>query len=462
MTDHSDSGMAAFLALGLSQELAEAAVANGYSVPTPIQQTAIPPALAGKDVLGAAQTGTGKTAAFLWPILMKLAAGGRSREPRALILLPTRELAAQVYMSFLRYRGRLTLRPVLCAGGASIETQTQELQHGCDAVVATPGRLIELVLQNAVSLENVATVVLDEADRMLELGFYTDTRRLLRAVAPARQTMMFSATLISTIEEWAGSTLTDPVRVEAAPSGTLVESVRERLVRVKPRAKAAALLALLQELGTPRTLVFLNHRGAVDALSAWLVERGISAAALHGGRDQRKRDSALSRFRSGEVRVLVATDVAARGLDIPDTQVVVHGELAGDPLEYVHRSGRTARMGRDGLSVALVSDDDLPVWRDIVALTGRDVSPGEIAGFDPEGDHAAVLSAPSRRPKAQREASRKREAPAAKAAEKRPRKPKPAPGASEIGRAKAKQARRTDPTRGTGQFKVRRNSKKRG
>lgn len=391
-----------FAALGLCRELVEAIAACGYREPTPIQRESLALSLAGRDVLGQAQTGTGKTGAYLWPMLQRLAKEGKGKLPRGLVLCPTRELAVQVYESLLRYRGDLRLRPVLCVGGVSPEEQALDLRQGCDAVVGTPGRMTELVMAEALKLDDTEYVVLDEADRLLELGFFTETRRLLRATGARRQTMFFSATLSREIESWAGTILNDPIRVEAAPPGTLVESVREVAVRLRPSAKAAAIVALLKNglagavvggVDARKVLVFVNHRRAVDALAGYLVSQGVACGVLHGGMQQPERQAALDTFKAGAAGVLVATDVAARGLEIPGVTMVVNGEMPTDALEYVHRSGRTARMGRDGLSVSLVSDEEVPMLRAAEAVTGRAVPVGVVQGFDVAAKHVPVLTA---------------------------------------------------------------------
>lgn len=394
---------ASFLALGLNAAIVDAIARCGYESPTPIQRDAVPLALAGRDVLGQAETGSGKTGAYLWPMIQRLLSGQTLRKPRALVLCPTRELAVQVYDSFLRYQGGLRLKPVLCVGGVPSEAQALDIMQGCDAVVGTPGRLTELVLADALDLRSTKCVVLDEADRLLELGFFTETRRLLRATAADRQTLFFSATLESGIGDWAGTILRDPVRVEATPPGRLVPSIREAAVRLNPSAKAAAIAALIHgglddgSLSVPtvpaKVLVFVNHRRAVDALAEYLQTRGLTAGRLHGGRTQTERQAALDEFRADPGGLLIATDVAARGLEIPGVTLVVNAELPVDALEYVHRSGRTARMGRDGLSVSLVSDEEVPALRKIEELTGRKIPVTGIMGFDPKGDHPAVMTA---------------------------------------------------------------------
>jgi ATP-dependent RNA helicase RhlE len=491
MSDSTEAGVASpFGQLHLHAAVVAAIGRCGYAEPTPIQSAVVPQVLAARDVLGAAQTGTGKTGAYLWPMLTMMAGAvaaevplpdtsgamgtdaearaaarprapnvlKKGRAPRGLVLTPTRELAAQVYASCLRYMGEMDLRAVLVAGGADMEAQRLALQSGCDLVIATPGRLIEHVLAEHVRLDAVRTAVLDEADRMLELGFYTDTRRLLRATPDGRQTLMFSATLHSAVEEWAGSVLREPLRVEAAPPGTLVETVRESAHRVKPRLKPLALAHVLGSFtGDGRVLVFVNQRERADVLAAWLVTKGVLADALHGGREQRERDAALRRFKAGELRVLVATDVAARGLDMPAVSTVVNYELADDPLEYVHRVGRTARMGRDGLSVSLLSDEEVPLFAKAQLLTGRRVPFTDLMGFDAED--AAKLPLPEGLAVSGRPTKDKRHAAKSAAATKGRRvqlkKEKPVRTGAEWAREQAKRKRKASPVKG-GKLNVKR------
>ena len=361
-----------FTDLGLVPELARAVAEQGYAVPTPIQRAAIPSVLAGRDVLAGAQTGTGKTAAFVLPILQRLGAP-RGRAPRALVLTPTRELAAQVAESARTY-GRLgALRTAVIFGGVSEKPQIEALRAGCDLLVATPGRLLDLAGQGALDLSEVRCCVLDEADRMLDMGFIHDIRRILRLLPQERQNLMFSATYTQEIRALAARLLEDPLTVEVAPRNATAERIAQQVYRV-PQAHKRHLLAHLIERGNwHQVLVFTRTKHGANRLTQQLQDAGIRAAAIHGNKSQGARTRALSDFKENRITALIATEVAARGLDIRELPHVVNFELPHVPEDYVHRIGRTARAGSSGAAVSLVSPDEAPLLRDIEKLLGRTI-----------------------------------------------------------------------------------------
>lgn len=449
----------------LHNDIRAAIHACAYTEPTPIQRMVIPHALAGRDVLGASQTGSGKTAAFLWPVLHHLMASKRLKQPRALVVTPTRELAVQVYESALRYKGALNLHLALVVGGLDSHWQQQELKAGCDLVVGTPGRLIEHVMQGAFTLEQVQHVVLDEADMLLEMGFYADTRRLLRATHPKHQTLFFSATMHEKVESWAGSELQDAVRVEADRASSLVATLQETQYRIKPSAKHHALLRLLETRQSGGWLVFVNHKSYASKLCEWLSAAGVSCDAVHGDRSQQDRLKAVKAFKAGKVRVLVGTDVAARGLDIPGVTTVVNLDWPVESLEYVHRAGRTARMGRDGLTISFTSDEEVPKLREVQGLTGREIPEAVIPDFDQERRFEALLpplvkrkrddkdvtqdSRSARGSEREKSAGRSKATSAESGAAKKAR-------ASKLGREFSKRARKSNPLTKSGSVKVKR------
>jgi ATP-dependent RNA helicase RhlE len=361
-----------FLRLRLREPLLRALREEGYSAPTPIQAEAIPPVLAGRDVLAIAQTGTGKTAAFVLPILERLAASGPAaarRRVRVLVLTPTRELAAQVGASFGGYGRHLPFRRAVVFGGVSIRPQAQALYHGVDVVVATPGRLLDLLHQRRVDLSHVETLVLDEADRMLDMGFLPDVRRILAAVPTRRQTLFFSATMPREANDLAARILVDPVRVEVAPPATTVESVAQSVFFVAKPDKVRLLVHLLSDASIPRALVFTRTKRGADRLAKALVQAGLDADAIHGDKSQGRRERALGGFRAGTTRVLVATDIAARGLDVEGITHVVNYDVPNAPEAYVHRIGRTARAGAPGVALSFCDEGEEEHLRDIERTT---------------------------------------------------------------------------------------------
>jgi ATP-dependent RNA helicase RhlE len=364
----------AFAALGLAPELQQAIAATGYTEPTPIQVQAIPPALAGRDLLGCAQTGTGKTAAFALPILQRLASerpASGGTPVRALVLAPTRELAAQIAASFERYGRRSGLRTAVVFGGVSKGPQAGALRRGVDVLVATPGRLLDLMGERVVSLGAVQVLVLDEADRMLDMGFIHDVRRVVRAIPRERQTMLFSATLPEEIRKLAEEVLDDPVRVAVTPVASTVDSTEQRVFAIDKASKVELLYTLLQDGDMERVLVFTRTKHGADKVAKKLVRAGVGTAALHGNKSQNARERALEGFKQGRTRVIVATDIAARGLDVKGLSHVVNFDLPNEPETYVHRIGRTGRAGAVGVALSFCAPEERDFLRSIERLTRR-------------------------------------------------------------------------------------------
>ncbi|HUH38569.1 MAG TPA: DEAD/DEAH box helicase [Spongiibacteraceae bacterium] len=350
--------MTDFTSLGLSEALLRAVAEQGYDTPTPIQVKAIPAILAGRDVLAAAQTGTGKTAGFTLPLLHRLGDWASTGNPRALVLTPTRELAAQVGESVATYGKYLPLRSTVVFGGVKINPQITRLRQGVDVLVATPGRLLDLVGQGAVSLKAIEILVLDEADRMLDMGFIHDIKKVLRLVPAKRQNLLFSATFSSEIRELTKGLLNDPVSVEVAARNTTAERIEQQAFSVEKAAKPLVLAELIQRGGWEQVLVFTRTKHGANKLSQQLERQGINAAAIHGNKSQSARTKALAEFKAGKVRALVATDIAARGLDIDQLPHVVNFELPNVAEDYVHRIGRTGRAGASGNAVSLVDGEE--------------------------------------------------------------------------------------------------------
>jgi ATP-dependent RNA helicase RhlE len=369
--------MTSFAELGLIEPLLRALAADDYTTPTPIQAAAIPPALEGRDLLGIAQTGTGKTAAFTLPLLQRLAAKrGRTepRAPRALILAPTRELALQIDEAIGRYGRELKLSRTTILGGVGQMPQVRALSRGVDILIATPGRLEDLIAQGHLRLNLVELLVLDEADRMLDMGFIHAVRRIAALVPKARQTLMFSATLPDAADQLAKTLLKDPVQVAVTPIASTVERVEQRVMLVARHDKRALLAELLADPAMARTLVFARTKHGADRIAEVLLRSGVKADAIHGNKAQNQRLRALHDFKSGRVRVLVATDIAARGIDVDGVSHVVNFDLPNEPESYVHRIGRTARNGADGTAIAFCDMDELPLLKAIEKTTGRRVA----------------------------------------------------------------------------------------
>jgi ATP-dependent RNA helicase RhlE len=370
-----------FADLGLVASLLDAVREAGYVEPTPIQAQAIPDVLAGRDLMGCAQTGTGKTAAFALPILQRLAAATNdhsrsngknnkhpSRPVRALVLSPTRELAIQIGESFNTYGRHTGLTNVVIYGGVGQNPQVQALQRGVDILVATPGRLLDLMGQGHVLLDRVEVLVLDEADRMLDMGFIRDVKRIVRAVPKRRQTLLFSATLPREIVALAGDILSDPLEVAVSPEQPTVDTVEQAVLFVPEKKKQALLEYLLGDPGITRALVFTRTKHGANRVVKRLTQAGIHAEPIHGNKSQTARQKALANFRAGKTRVLVATDVAARGIDVEDISHVIQFDLPNEPETYIHRIGRTARAGAEGIALAFCSDSERPYLKDIEKL----------------------------------------------------------------------------------------------
>ena len=368
--------MTSFESLGLAQPLLVALGDEGYTTPTPIQEQAIPPALAGHDLLGIAQTGTGKTAAFALPILHYLHANHAPRRKmaaRVLVLAPTRELATQIADSFRAYARYLKLSVLTVFGGVPIQRQQKQLSSGVDVLVATPGRLLDLVDRRALFLDQVEVLVLDEADQMLDLGFIHSLRRIAQIVPRQRQSLFFSATMPPAIAELAGRFLSNPVQVAVAPVATTAERVRQGVTFVNQSEKQALLTLTLRQPEFAKCLVFTRTKHGADRVVRHLAGAGIAAAAIHGNKSQPQRERALDLFRRGDIGVLVATDIAARGIDIDAVSHVINFELPNVPEQYVHRIGRTARAGLDGIALSFCAPDEKPYLKDIEKLIRQKV-----------------------------------------------------------------------------------------
>jgi len=402
-----------FSDLGLSAELLRAVSEQGYTTPTPVQAKAIPVILEGRDVLAGAQTGTGKTAGFTLPLLQRLgtqAPSKRGRGPRALVLVPTRELAAQVADSVRDYGRYLPHRSAVVFGGVSINRQIEALRRGVDILVATPGRLLDHAGQRTVDLSGIEILVLDEADRMLDMGFIHDIRRVLALMPAKRQNLLFSATFADEIRKLADGLLTDPVRIEVARRNTAAESVAQVVHPVDRERKGQLLVDRIKSQDWRQVLVFTRTKHGANRLSEKLGRDGIPAAAIHGNKSQSARTKALADFKRGAVRVLVATDIAARGLDIEQLPHVVNFELPNVAEDYVHRIGRTGRAGASGEAVSLVCVDEHHLLAGIERLLKRDLPRVTITGFEPDpsirpepipngrNGPARVRKQPSRRP----------------------------------------------------------------
>ncbi|MBF0219864.1 MAG: DEAD/DEAH box helicase, partial [Gammaproteobacteria bacterium] len=380
-----DLGDNAFTALGLGAEIVRAVIARGYTEPTPIQRQAIPVILKGQDLLGGAQTGTGKTAGFTLPLLQILNTTERrgKTKPRALILTPTRELAAQVGESVVSYGSQLSLRSAIIFGGVNINPQIDKLSRGVDIVIATPGRLLDHVGQRTIDLSGIEILVLDEADRMLDMGFIHDIRRVIKLLLNKRQNLLFSATYSTEIKQLAGTLLEDPAFVEVARRNTAAETVAQVVHPVDKGRKREMLSYLIGSRNWRQVLVFTRTKHGANRLAQQLEQDGIGAAAIHGNKSQGARTRALLDFKAGEVRVLVATDIAARGLDIDQLPHVVNYELPNVPEDYVHRIGRTGRAGREGEAASLVCVDEHRLLKDIEKVLKRSLPQEIIDGFEP-------------------------------------------------------------------------------
>jgi ATP-dependent RNA helicase RhlE len=376
-----------FRNLGLSTDLLRALADQGYTEPTPIQQQAIPAILQGQDILASAQTGTGKTAGFTLPLLQRLGttnSGKGHRTPRALILTPTRELAAQVNESVKTYGKYLPLKSAVVYGGVGIGPQIQALRQGVDILVATPGRLIDHLGQKTLDLSRVEILVLDECDRMLDMGFIHDIRKILAKLPSSRQTLMFSATFSKPIQQLANTLLKTPILIEVAPRNTAAEQVQQVVHPVDRDRKRELLSYMIGFHNWKQVLVFTRTKHGANRLAEQLAKDGLRTTAIHGNKSQAARTRALNDFKQGKVRVLVATDVASRGLDIDQLPHVVNFELPNVPEDYVHRIGRTGRAGNDGCAVSLVSRDEYPFLKDIERLLNRTLTKAVVPGYEPD------------------------------------------------------------------------------
>jgi ATP-dependent RNA helicase RhlE len=371
-----------FQELGLAPELLRSLEEQGYTEPTPIQQEAIPVGLMGRDLIGSAQTGTGKTAAFILPILQRLPNGSRG-SLRALVLVPTRELAEQVVTSARAYGRHTRLTAEAFYGGTAIGPQIRSLSRGVDIVIATPGRLLDLMGRRHVDTSNIEVLVLDEADRMLDMGFARDVSRILDSLPSKRQTLLFSATISADVDRLARRAMNNHAAVEIGRRASAADGIEHILVAVDKAEKRRVLAKMLAELPNARTLVFTRTKHGADRLARQLETDGTSVAALHGGKTQQVRNKALERFQNGKVEVLVATDVAARGIDMENVAIVVNFDVPTDPEVYVHRVGRTARAGAQGMALTLMSPDEWLLMRDVEKLMGRAFPREVVPGFEP-------------------------------------------------------------------------------
>jgi ATP-dependent RNA helicase RhlE len=394
-----------FRHLGLSSDLLRAVVDQSYTEPTPIQQQAIPAILQGQDVFASAQTGTGKTASFTLPLLQRLSTahpGKEHRTPRALILTPTRELAAQVSDSVRTYGKYLSLRSAVIYGGIAIGPQIQTLRRGVDILIATPGRLLDHLEQKTLDLSQIEILVLDECDRMLDMGFIHDIRKILAKLPSSRQTLMFSATFSKTIQQLAKTLLKSPTLIQVASRNTASEQVKQVVHLVERDRKRELLAYMISFHNWKQVLVFTRTKHGASRLAEQLAQDGLKTAAIHGNKSQAARMKALNDFKQGKVRVLVATDVASRGLDIDQLPHVVNFELPNVPEDYVHRIGRTGRAGKEGRAVSLVCKDEYPLLKDIEQLLNQSLAKDVVLGYEPSSLAESGTEQPKRKRSKQR------------------------------------------------------------
>ena len=422
--------MSKFAELGLGAEIVAALEEQGYQQPTPIQEAAIPKALAGHDLLAAAQTGTGKTAAFMLPSLERLkryanASASPAMHPvRMLVLTPTRELADQIDQNTQRYIKNLPLRHTVLFGGVNMDKQTAQLRAGCEIVVATVGRLLDHVKQKNIVLNKVEIVVLDEADRMLDMGFIDDIRNIMQMLPRPRQTLLFSATFAPAIRKLAQDFMHSPEVVEVAAQNTTNANVEQHVIAVDTHRKRDLLERLIVDLGMQQVIVFCKTKQSADQVARDLARRGLSVSAIHGDKSQQTRLDVLSQFKAGGLRVLVATDVAARGLDIAELPFVVNYEMPVQAEDYVHRIGRTGRAGADGVAISMMDESEQKMYDAIKALTGNELPISRIEHFEPSWEQQKQ-PAPGARQRSER--GSKRQAQRSSAANAETAAPPPAP-----------------------------------
>ncbi|MCT4581451.1 MAG: DEAD/DEAH box helicase [Flavobacteriales bacterium] len=389
-----------FKSLGLSDAIVDAVAKKGYTKPSTIQEKAIPEVLKGKDILASAQTGTGKTAGFTLPILELLSKQPHSkgkRKIRALILTPTRELAAQILDNIKDYSANINLKSTVIFGGVNQNPQKRALNAGIDILVATPGRLLDLEQQKALSLKHIDLLVLDEADRMLDMGFIRDIKKIITLLPKKRQNLLFSATFSKEIKKLANEFLINPTLVEATPENTTVEKIKQRVIRVDRTRKTDLLIKLVKEGNWSQVLVFTRTKHGANRLSQKMEKKGITSAAIHGNKTQGARTRALKGFKENTIRVLVATDIAARGLDIPLLPHVVNFELPNIPEDYVHRIGRTGRAGANGEALSLVCIDENAYLKNIERLIDLSIDSSMVKGFEVDPTIKAEAPNPQRR-----------------------------------------------------------------
>lgn len=393
-----------FAQLGIIDSLIQATNELGYKEPSPIQSKAIPAILDGKDVLASAQTGTGKTASFVLPILQKLSTQPRASSNRvlALILTPTRELAAQVHDSIINYGKFLSLRSAVVFGGVKINPQMMRLRSGVEIVVATPGRLMDLYQQKAISFEQINTLVLDEADRMLDMGFIHDIKRIIKLLPRNRQNLLFSATFSDPIRAIVKEILINPVEIDVAPRNTTVVAIKQKIHPVDKSRKAELLSHLIHKNKLGQTLVFARTKHGANKLVKQLAEAQIHAAAIHGNKSQSQRTKTLAEFKSGELHILVATDIAARGIDIDQLPCVINFDLPQVAEDYVHRIGRTGRAGASGVALSLVCADEVSQLQAIERLIKQKLERTEIDDFEPKHSLPTSQAKPSHAPRSKR------------------------------------------------------------
>lgn len=393
-----------FASLKLHHDIIQQVTKLGYSAPTPIQLAAIPVVLSGKDLMAGAQTGTGKTAAFALPLLQHILnkQGSHNTEGiQVLVLTPTRELAQQVHTSFIKYSTGLPIKSVVAYGGASINVQLGALKQGCDVLVATPGRLLELIMKNLIDLSYLQTLVLDEADRMLDMGFIIDIQRILKKLPVSRQTLFFSATFNDDIFALSKTLLKDPQLIEVDSRNTTATQVEQTIYAVDQDRKSALLSFLIGSKNWQQVLIFTRTKQGADELAKEMQKDGIATQAIHGDKSQGARDRVLADFKAGKVRALVATDVAARGIDIEQLQYVVNHELPYNAEDYIHRIGRTGRAGTTGLAITLISEKERYLLTDIETLIGEHFIPQWMPGFEPDLNKA--LNTPKKREPSKKE-----------------------------------------------------------